>query len=129
MLEQILYPWHLGGSSPDWRHDDICDSLARLESQDELVTVIRMERSNGNPRIRQIDELGFVNLFQGEDTTRVQGKPFYPGDRNIPIVRGEEEIPITLQVHHVMVRDHPEIRCDTLAIRLGDRSIVRRRDP
>ena len=127
VLEEILFPWHLRGSSPDWRHDDICSALERLEDRDELVTVIRMERSDGSPRIRQVDELGFVNLFQGEDTIRVSGQPFYPGDRKIPIMRGEVSPPITLQVHLVAVRNTPEVVCDTLAIRLGERSIIRRR--
>ncbi len=125
--EQLLEPWATTSYSPGWRHQQILDYLSRHPHQNEHVPVLLMEFADHmKPRERHWDvELGFVNLFQGEDTQHVPGRPFYPGDRLIPAIDAEPDR-IVVQVHrlHSPAAGIPELL--TLAVYLGSRVIVRR---
>ena len=129
LLERLLRPWQLESYSPDWRRDSILgvilDFVERHPQQDETVPIVLME-DNGAARIRAWDpEIGFINLFQGEDVARRPDAPFYPGDRAIPDIKANPNR-LAVQIHHLVRRGFaadPEIF--TLAVYLGERSIVR----
>lgn len=129
ILERLLRPWHLGSYSPEWRRDGILDVIAefidRHPRQHEMVPIVLME-DEGQARTRAWDsEIGFINLFQGEDPRRQDGRAFYPGDRQIPdIVDNPERLAV--QVHRVRRRGDPDdSEILTLAVYLGERQIVR----
>lgn len=126
VLSQLLEPWKVSSYSPEWRHTEILEYLRRQEDPEVLIKVLLMELSFNVPRVRDWDsELGFVNLFQGEDLVNVPGKPFYPGDRKIPFDDPEDN-GIALQVHFVKPKGDQFPPSYTLAIHLGGASIVRR---
>lgn len=126
ILEKLLEPWHLSSYSPEWRHAEILDFLKRQEDQQMLVKVILLELEPGVARIRDWDqELGFINLFQGEDVVAVPGKAFYPGDRKVPF-ENDDDSGIAVQIHHVRPRNDSFDPSYTLAVHLGRGSVVKR---
>lgn len=128
VVSDILEPWAVESYSPSWRHADIVQTLKRNPHQNQLVPILLMQDQDG-PRKRAWDEsTGFVNLFQGRDTTKQAGRPFYPGDLATPLV---EEYPdrVVLQIHRLQRRigkvvEPTEIL--TLGAYLGTRAIVRK---
>ena len=84
----------------------------------------------GNPRVRKWDDAtGFINLFQGRDLRPQIDGSFYPGDRKLADFVGSPE-QVMLQVHRVRRRDDPAGQeLLTLAVHLGDRSIVKKMSP
>ncbi|MGH2777283.1 MAG: Z1 domain-containing protein [Actinomycetota bacterium] len=115
------------GSSPGWHQDDIVDLLRRHPGSASPVLVTLMEHPDGGPRSRDWDrETGFVNLMQGADPSRRDGKPWYPGDRSIGGVDVDRSR-VVVQVHRVrstQVGMTPELL--TLAVHAGDRHIMRK---
>ncbi len=129
VLEPMIRQWRAMSYSPDWRTEEIVSFLERQLPTDPSVSVLLMEREEGVPRLRDWDEqTGFINLFQGEDTSPIGTTPRYPGDRN---VLGLEEDPsqLVMQVHHVQPRGMSSIDdLYTLALHLGDIGNFRRGD-
>ena len=126
VISEILVPWKISSYSPEWRHADILDYLERQEDLDIPIQVLLMELSEGVPRIRDWDsELGFINLFQGEDVISVPGKPFYQGDRKVPFGR-DDDTGIALQIHHIKPKGDNFPPSYTLAIHLGKNTIIKR---
>ena len=126
VISEILVPWKISSYSPEWRHADILDYLERQEDLDIPIQVLLMELSEGVPRIRDWDsELGFINLFQGEDVISVPGKPFYQGDRKVPF-GSDDDTGIALQIHHIKPKGDNFPPSYTLAIHLGKNTIVKR---
>ena len=79
--------------------------------------------NNGEAREREWNEqVGFVNLFQGEDTTERDSPAWYPGDRYVMGLR-ENADQLVIQVHRVRPRGREE-EVLTLAAHLGDRLLV-----
>lgn len=126
--ERLLEQWAVTSYSPGWRHQEILDYLRRHPEQDVEVPVLLLEDvDHSGPRDRKWDaELGFVNLFQGEDVRREPGGPFYPGDRAVPAIDAEPE-KIVVQVHRVRPRGLSIPELLTLGVYIGSRVIVRRR--
>ena len=126
VIAKILNPWVVESYSPSWRHSEIVEALLRAGSGSNPVPVLLME-DDGKPRIRKWDDTtGFINLFQGRDLKPQSDGSSYPGDRLLFNVEAEPE-QVFLQVHRVCRRDDPDRReLLTLAIYLGDRSIVRK---
>ena len=126
LVTDVIEPWRIESYSPEWRHDDIIDFLKRQENQEQLVTVILMELEENTPRTRDWDsEVGFINLFQGEDVVAIPGKPFYSGDRKVPFGTSNGE-GIALQIHYVKPRNESFSPTYTLAIHLGKTALIRR---
>lgn len=126
VISEILVPWKTSSYSPEWRHADILDYLERQEDLDIPIQVLLMELSEGVPRIRDWDsELGFINLFQGEDVISVPGKPFYQGDRKVPF-GSDDDTGIALQIHHIKPKGDNFPPSYTLAIHLGKNTIIKR---
>jgi hypothetical protein len=126
VISEILVPWKISSYSPEWRHADILDYLERQEDLDIPIQVLLMELSEGVPRIRDWDsELGFINLFQGEDVISVPGKPFYQGDRKVPF-GSDDDTGIALQIHHIKPKGDYFPPSYTLAIHLGKNTIIKR---
>jgi hypothetical protein len=126
VISEILVPWKISSYSPEWRHADILDYLERQEDLDIPIQVLFMELSEGVPRIRDWDsELGFINLFQGEDVISVPGKPFYQGDRKVPF-GSDDDTGIALQIHHIKPKGDNFPPSYTLAIHLGKNTIIKR---
>ena len=126
LINEILGKWKISSYSPEWRHSDIVDYLNRQENLELPVKVILMELSQNNPRSRDWDnELGFVNLFQGEDVVAVPGKPFYPGDRKVPF-GVDDDLGIALQIHFVEPKNALFGPSYTLAIHLGRGTVIKR---
>jgi hypothetical protein len=126
MISEILEPWKICSYSPEWRHSDILDFLRRQEFQGEDVDVILLELEENVPRIRDWDsELGFINLFQGEDVVSVPGKPFYHGDRAVPFGKDDDN-GIALQIHYVKPKNAEFEASYTLALHLGKNTLIRR---
>jgi hypothetical protein len=127
VISEILVPWKISSYSPEWRHADILDYLERQEDLDIPIQVLLMELSEGVPRIRDWDsELGFINLFQGEDVISVPGKPFYQGDRKVPF-GSDDDTGIALQIHHIKPKGDNFPPSYTLAIHLGKNTIIKRK--
>jgi hypothetical protein len=124
LIDEVLEPWRLASYSPGWRPQEIIDHLRRGTDQDTLITVTLMDDQLGGPRTRSWDELGFVNLFQGRDTRRAEGQGFYPGDRDVPF-DADDDRP-ALQIHLVSPRHTSNSPLYTLAVKLGDRQVVRK---
>jgi hypothetical protein len=132
VVERLVSPWAISSYSPDWRKDEIVSLLRVMRKHPEgsiEVPVVLLDEG-GNPRIRQWEQdTGFVNLFQGRDVTRVPGRPFYPGDRDL-VDLGDDRDRIVVQVHRLVRRVGTEIlgpELLTLAAHLGNRPIVRGR--
>lgn len=126
VIQNILLPWKISSYSPEWRHADILDYLERQEDLDLPIQVLLMELSENEPRVRDWDpELGFINLFQGEDVVSVPGKPYYEGDRKVPF-GSDDDTGIALQIHYVKPKYDNFLPSYTLAIHLGKNTIVRR---
>lgn len=126
VISEILVPWKISSYSPEWRHADILDYLERQEDLDIPIQVLLMELSEGVPRIRDWDsELGFINLFQGEDVISVPGKLFYQGDRKVPF-GSDDDTGIALQIHHIKPKGDNFPPSYTLAIHLGKNTIIKR---
>jgi len=127
VISRLLDPWVLTSYSPGWRPGEIVDHLRRHCGPDSSIPVALMDDQAGGARVRAWDELGFVNLFQGRDTQHAPGVPFYPGDREVPNDLTSEVV--ALQVHFVQRRGTTDDSLFALAIKLGDRQIVRKADP
>ncbi len=126
LINDVIGEWRISSYSPEWRHYDILDYLNRQENLELPIKVILMELSENQPRLRDWDEeLGFVNLFQGEDVVSVPGKPFYLGDRKVPFGTDDDN-GIALQIHHVAPRNGLFGPSYTLAIHLGKGSVIKR---
>lgn len=127
VLETLIKRWRFASYSPDWRHEEIVNFLERHVALGLDVPVILLEGDAGQPRRRAWDEqTGFVNLFQGADTSPPGTVPRYPGDRNVLDLE-ENPDQIVLQVHHVQPRGMDALDdLYTLAIHLGDRANVTR---
>jgi hypothetical protein len=126
LIKDVIDKWKISSYSPEWRHSDIIDYLNRQENLDIQVKVILMELSQNNPRTRDWDnELGFVNLFQGEDVVSVPGKPFYMGDRKVPF-GVDDDLGIALQIHYVEPKNGLFGPSYTLALHLGKGSVIKR---
>lgn len=126
LINDVIGKWRISSYSPEWRHSDILDYLSRQENLELPIKVILMELSKNQPRLRDWDEeLGFVNLFQGEDLVSVPGKPFYLGDRKVPFGTDDDN-GIALQIHHVEPRNGLFGPSYTLAIHLGKGSVIKR---
>ena len=124
---KLLQPWQLRSYSPGWRHEDILQYLSRIADQDANTPLVLMQQPGGGVRERKWDEqLGFVNLFQGEDLVHRPDVPFYPGDRNIFDFEANPDL-VAVQVHRVRpTGGSASQEVLTLAIRLGGKAIVRR---
>lgn len=129
LLRELLEPWAIHSYSPGWRHEEILEALRRNPHPQRMASVILMDDGADGPRVRKWDcEIGFLNLFQGEDTKRIAGKSFYPGDRSIPAVEANPD-DVVVQIHHVVRRDHADgYSLLTPAVYLGQRPIVRRNE-
>lgn len=124
-LIEFLEPWEVDPASSGWKHDEILGYLRRLPSQEQDAKLVLLSNEDGvaRPRVRKWEpDLGFVNLFQGRDTDSTRS-PFYNGDRELGFeVYGRSQI--ILQVHHVTRRGFDDQDLFTLAIHLGDKTIV-----
>jgi hypothetical protein len=126
LINEVIREWKVASYSPEWRHADILDYLSRQENQNNPVKIILLELSTNKPRIRDWDsELGFVNLFQGEDVVSIPGKPFYLGDRKVPFGI-DDDTGIALQIHYVEPKNRLFAPSYTLAIHLGKGSVIKR---
>lgn len=126
VIDEILIPWKISSYSPEWRHTEILDYLQRQEDLSMMIQVLLMELSENEPRIRDWDsELGFINLFQGEDVISIPGKPFYQGDRKVPF-GSDDDTGIALQIHHVKPKNESFAASYTLAIHLGKNTLVKK---
>lgn len=126
VIDEILLKWESPRFGPDWRLDDIVETLRRHPHVHTPVPVILMEEPGGAPRVRKWDSMtGFVNLFQGRDIDRSTAQVRYPGDRAIPSL-DEDPDQVVLQVHRVKRRDLADPDdFFTLALHLGERPIIR----
>jgi Z1 domain len=127
LLDSVIRRWRVASYSPDWRIDEIVRFLERQLPRDPMTTVMLMELEDGSPRLRDWDEqTGFVNLFQGEDTSPPGTSPRYPGDRYV-LNLDKDPTQIVMQVHHVQPRGMAGLSdLYTLALHLGDTANVRR---
>ena len=122
VAERLLTPWATNEFSPGWRHSEVTDLVRRYPHQDRPIPIMLME-NNGEAREREWNEqVGFVNLFQGEDTTERDSPAWYPGDRYVMGLR-ENADQLVIQVHRVRPRGRDE-EVLTLAAHLGDRLLV-----
>lgn len=124
-LVNFIDSWATDPATSGWRQDEIVNFLRRYPDQSAETVVVLLE-SDGDrrgARVRKWEpDLGFINLFQGRDTDPSRN-PFYSGDREL----GFEDFGrnrIILQVHHVTRRGHEDTDLFTLAIHLGDKTIV-----
>ncbi|MFM1786425.1 MAG: hypothetical protein RL228_375 [Actinomycetota bacterium] len=124
-LCEFIESWTTDPASSGWRQDEIVSYLRRFPDQNAEAIVVLLENDGerGGARVRKWEpDLGFINLFQGRDTD-LNRYPFYPGDREL----GFEDFGrnrIILQVHHVTRRGFEDTDLFTLAIHLGDKTIV-----
>jgi hypothetical protein len=126
LINNILMKWKISSYSPEWRHSDILDYLNRQEDLEVKVKVILLELSQNVPRSRDWDnEIGFINLFQGEDVVSVPGKLFYAGDRKVPFGMDDDN-GIALQIHYVAPKNGLFEPSYTLAIHLGKGTVIKR---
>ena len=123
VVDELIRPWQARSYSPGWRATEIVDHLLRYAERIDTIPVAFLDDQTGGPRVRAWDELGFVNLFQGRDTSQIDGQPFYWGDRNVPAELEPEDAAI--QVHYVKRRDSGETAL-TLAVKLGDQQVLRK---
>ena len=126
LINDVIRDWKVASYSPEWRHADILDYLGRQENQNIPIKVILLELAANKPRLRDWDsELGFINLFQGEDVVKIPGKPFYLGDRKVPF-GVDDDTGIALQIHYVEPKNGNFPPSYTLAIHLGKNTIIKR---
>jgi hypothetical protein len=83
----------------------------------------------GKPRTRKwVDDVGFVNLFQGRDLKPQPNGEYYPGDRAVLNLEREPQ-QIIIQVHRTQIRgSESEGEVPTLAVYLGS-GLIARKDP
>ncbi|SEP77267.1 Z1 domain-containing protein [Microlunatus flavus] len=125
-LEHLLNGWARPSYSPGWLHEELVDAVARRFAHVKRATVMLME-DGGKPRKRRwLDDVGFVNLFQGRDLKPQSNGDFYPGDRFVENVEQEPD-QIIVQVHRTQVRGHEnEGELLALAIYPGAGLVVRK---
>lgn len=124
-LIDFLEAWKVDPASSGWQHDEIINYLRRIPDQSVSAKLVLLTNEDGETkaRVRKWEpDLGFINLFQGRDTD-FNRYPFYPGDRELGLDHFERS-PVVLQVHHVTRRDFDDQDLFTLAIHLGDKTIV-----
>ncbi len=122
IAERLLDPWRINEFNPGWRHSDVTSLVRRYPHQDKPVPIMLME-NHGKARDRDWNEqIGFINLFQGPDTTDPDSPEWYPGDRYVMGLR-EHRDQLVLQVHRVKPHGHSN-EVLTLAAHLGDRLLV-----
>jgi hypothetical protein len=132
VYENLLKPWQWDGFSPGWEHEHILHLFESLGPKndrgidfDVTVTLMQLENQDA-PRSRDWSpETGFVNLFQGKDSSYQEGDlDRYPGDQKVPILR-EGNDTLAVQVHRIQPKgvDTPEIL--TLAVYLGNKQLVK----
>lgn len=124
-LVAFIDSWQTDPATSGWRKDEIASYLRRLPDShpDAAVVLLQGDESRTGARVRKWEpDVGFINLFQGRDTDPNR-HPFYPGDRELGFSDfGKNRI--ILQVHHVTRRGFQDTDLFTLAIHLGDKTIV-----
>jgi hypothetical protein len=124
-LVALVESWKTDPATSGWRKDEIAGYLRRLPANnaDALVVLVEGDENRGGARVRKWErDVGFINLFQGRDTD-LNRHPFYPGDRELGFREfGRDRI--ILQIHHVTRRGFEDSDLFTLAIHLGDKTIV-----
>lgn len=124
-VADLIDSWRTDPATSGWRQDEIVSYLRRYPDQvaEAVVVLLESEGEREGARVRKWEpDLGFINLFQGRDTD-LNRYPFYPGDREL----GFEDFGrnrIILQIHHVTRRGFEDTDLFTLAIHLGDKTIV-----
>jgi hypothetical protein len=93
-----------------------------------VIKVTLMQYENEDlPREREWrSDTGFVNLFQGKDSSFERGvtPDKYPGDRMVPNI-DENLNSLAVQIHRIAPKGIDVMELFTLAIYLGDAKIVR----
>jgi hypothetical protein len=127
-VKDFLDGWARSSYSPGWLQDEFVDAMERAFTHRRKVTLMLMEDA-GKPRTRKwVDDVGFVNLFQGRDLKPQPNGDFYPGDRSVLNLEKEPQ-QIVVQVHRTIIRDHEsEGEVPTLAVYLGS-GLIARKDP
>lgn len=127
-VREFLNGWARSPYSPGWLHDEFVEAMERAFAHRRRVTLMLME-DDGKPRVRKwVDDVGFVNLFQGRDLKPQPNGDFYPGDRSVLNLDSEPQ-QIVLQVHRTKIRgSESEGEVPTLAIYLGS-GLIARKDP
>lgn len=134
-FELVLKKWLWSGFSPGWEHEQILQLFESLgprnvSGKPRNIKVLLMQFENEDkPREREWRaDVGFVNLFQGQDAQYIEGQTpnRYPGDRKVPILL-EGENTLAIQVHRVLPKGINSPELFTLAVYLGDSKIVKGR--
>lgn len=134
-FELVLKKWLWSGFSPGWEHEQILQLFESLgprnvSGKPRNIKVLLMQFENEDkPREREWRaDVGFVNLFQGQDAQYIEGQTpnRYPGDRKVPILL-EGENTLAIQVHRVLPKGINSPELFTLAAYLGDSKIVKGR--
>ena len=127
-VKEFMDSWARSPYSPGWLHDEFIDAMERAFVHRRKVTLMLMEDS-GKPRTRKwVDDVGFVNLFQGRDLKPQSNGDFYPGDRLVLDLHKDPQ-QIIIQVHRVLIRgSESEGEVPTLGVYLGS-GLIARKDP
>jgi hypothetical protein len=127
-VKDFLDRWARSPYSPGWLQDEFVEAMERAFVHRRKVTMMLME-DDGKARTRKwVDNVGFVNLFQGRDLKPQPNGDFYPGDRSVLDLEKEPQ-QIIIQVHRTVIRDHEsEGEVPTLAVYLGS-GLIARKDP
>lgn len=124
-LVALIETWQTDPATSGWRRDEIASYLRRLPATnaDAVMILLEGDEIRRGARVRKWErDVGFINLFQGRDTD-LNRHPFYPGDRELGFSEfGKNRV--ILQVHHVTRRGFEDSDLFTLAIHLGDKTIV-----
>ena len=128
---EFLKKWEFG-SLDSWSFNELVKHIERQTQFQSHIQIVLMEQEAGEqtakPRIRRWkDDVGYVNLFQGRDTSSDENKQFYPGDSNLDVIKNHPS-DIFIQIHRTIRRDYSDSdRCLTLALYLGDRKLARKK--
>lgn len=122
---ELIQSWRTDPATSGWRQEEIESYLRRVSRQDVngYAILLNNEDDEAKPRVRRWEsDIGFINVFQGRDTDQSK-TPFYLGDRELGLGKfGRDSV--VLQFHHVTRRGFDDIDLYTLAIHLGDKTII-----
>ena len=132
VVDKLIKKWKFSEFSPGWETESIVNLFESLiidlsNTESGAIKIILMQYENEDtPRSREWRaDTGFVNLLQGADTIK-NNLNYYPGDREIPILKDGPVIP-SIQIHRVKPNNVNLPEIFTMAVYLGQSQTVTRK--